>query len=148
MKLSSEAFVANGAIPSKFTCDGDDCNPPLSIDMVPAEAQALALIMDDPDAPGGNWVHWLLWDLNPNTGHIAENSLPREAIKGKNSWGRNAYGGPCPPSGIHRYVFRLFALAEPLRLPEGADRNELDRALKGKVLSQCELVGTYRRGGR
>ncbi|MBJ6727943.1 YbhB/YbcL family Raf kinase inhibitor-like protein [Geomesophilobacter sediminis] len=145
MRLTSPAFVNDGAIPQKYTCDGDDINPPLAIDAVPVEAKSLALIVDDPDAPAGTWVHWLLWDINPHTGHIAENSIPNESSAGLNSWGRPGYGGPCPPSGTHRYVFHLYALGQMLRLPESSDRKALETAMQGKILAQCQLVGLYRR---
>lgn len=145
MRLTSPAFVNDGVIPQKYTCDGEDINPPLTIESVPVEAKSLALIVDDPDAPAGTWVHWLLWDINPGIGHIAENSIPNEAGTGMNSWGKRGWGGPCPPSGTHHYIFRLFALNEVLRLPDSSDRKTLDRAMQGKIVGRCELVGLYHR---
>lgn len=145
MKLSSPAFVPNGAIPQKFSCDGDNVNPRLVMEKIPVEAKCLVLIMDDPDAPAGTWVHWVLWNVDPRTTEIAENSIPAESMQGANSWGKTGYGGPCPPSGTHRYYFRLFALNELLTLPQTADRKAVDRAMQGKILDRCELMGTYRR---
>lgn len=145
MKLSSPAFDHSKAIPSKFTCDGEDTNPPLEIKGVPDGAKSLALIMDDPDAPGGVWVHWLLWNIDPAATRIAQGSVPAGAEQGVNSWQRREYGGPCPPSGTHRYFFRLYALKQKLNLPASTTRKDLDKAIKGIVLAQTELFGLYSR---
>lgn len=145
MKLTSPAFTHTKAIPAKFSCDGDDINPPLAIEGVPREAKSLALVMDDPDAPAGVWVHWLFWNINPATKQIGQGSVPPEAQQGVNSWERRNYGGPCPPSGTHRYVFRLYALKEQLNLPASATRKDLDRAMQGKIVAQTELLGLYSR---
>jgi len=145
MTMTSPAFVHAKAIPRKFTCDGEDLNPPLLIEGVPKEAKSLALVMDDPDAPGGVWVHWVLWNIDPATARIGEGSVPPEAEQGLNSWERRIYGGPCPPAGIHRYFFRLFALQERLDLPVSATRKDLDRAMQGKILARCELCALYSR---
>lgn len=145
MTMTSPAFVHTKAIPGKFSCDGENVSPPLAIGGVPAEAKSLALIMDDPDAPAGVWVHWVLWNIDPSTTRIGEGSAPAEAEQGVNSWERRTYGGPCPPSGTHRYFFRLFALKERLNLPPSATRKDLDRAMQGKILARCELVGLYSR---
>ncbi|WP_224982903.1 YbhB/YbcL family Raf kinase inhibitor-like protein [Geomonas agri] len=143
LKLTSNAFSNSGSIPVAFTCDGTDTSPPLAIAGVPKEAKSLALIMDDPDAPGGTWVHWLLWNIDPSTTQIAQGTLPGEAQQGVNSWRRKNYGGPCPPSGQHRYYFRLYALSERLNLSGNSTRKELDQAMRGKVLAQAELLGVY-----
>ena len=145
MKLTSPAFANGQAIPKTYSCDGDDRNPPLAIAGVPKEAKSLALVMDDPDAPVGVWVHWVLWNIDPETSQIAHGSVPAGAEQGVNSWERTGYGGPCPPSGTHRYYFRLYALKERLELPSSASRRELDRAMAGKVLARCELLGLYGR---
>ena len=145
MKLTSSAFLNATAIPGTYTCDGKDLNPPLSITGVPREAKSLALVMDDPDAPAGVWVHWVLWNIDPGTARIEQGSTPAGAQQGLNSWQRTGYGGPCPPSGTHRYYFRLYALKERLELQAQATRKELDRAMAGKVLAHCELLGLYGR---
>ncbi|CAH2031378.1 YbhB/YbcL family Raf kinase inhibitor-like protein [Trichlorobacter ammonificans] len=145
LTLSSPAFRHGEAVPARHTCDGHDSSPPLLIANVPARTRSLALIMDDPDAPSGTWVHWLVWNLPAATREIAENGLPREAVQGRNSWRRNGYGGPCPPSGSHRYVFRLFALDVTLRLGAAADRSELEQVMSGHILAHTELMGTYQR---
>jgi Raf kinase inhibitor-like YbhB/YbcL family protein len=110
---------------------------------VPAGAKSLALLVEDPDAPGGLWVHWLLWNINPHTAEIAENSVPREAIAGKNDFHRNSYGGPCPPSGRHRYFFRLFALDTTIDLAGGVTKAALEDAMEDHIIARTELVGLY-----
>jgi Raf kinase inhibitor-like YbhB/YbcL family protein len=145
LTVTSPAFAGGGAIPAKYTCDGADVNPPLLIGPVPAGTAALALIMDDPDAPVGTWVHWVIWNIPAQTREIRENSVPAGASQGKNGWGRNSYGGPCPPSGTHRYFFKLYALDAPLNLGAAADKSELEKAMRGHILGQGELMGTYRR---
>jgi Raf kinase inhibitor-like YbhB/YbcL family protein len=143
--LSSPAFPNNGMIPSKFTCDGADASPPLAIANVPESAKALVLIVDDPDAPVGTWVHWVVWNIGAGMKEIPENSVPPGAIQGKNDFGKEGYGGPCPPSGTHRYFFRLYALDAMLPLKPGASRARVEGAMKGRVLAQAELIGLYRR---
>ena len=145
MRMTSPAFVHTKAIPSSYTCDGEDLSPPLSLEGVPKEAKSLALVMDDPDAPAGDWVHWVLWNIDPGTTRIEQGSVPPGARQGLNSWKRAGYGGPCPPSGTHRYFFRLFALKEHLDLPSSATRKDLDRAMQGKIVARCELLGLYGR---
>ena len=142
MKISSTAFAAGETIPKKFTCDGPDTSPALSWTEPPAKTQSFALIMDDPDAPSGIWDHWLLWNLTGSA--LAEGSS--DGVSGTNSWGRAGYGGPCPPSGTHRYVFRLLALDAPLTLPVGTRKDALLAACKGHVLAEARLVGRYARG--
>lgn len=145
MKLTSSAFNHSGKIPATYSCDGSDTSPPLRIEGVPKQAKSLALIVDDPDAPAGVWVHWVLWNIAPATAQIAPGSAPPGAEQGVNSWRRKNYGGPCPPSGQHRYYFRLYALSERLALPSNSTRKELDRAMQGKILAQAELFGVYGR---
>ncbi|MBI4463904.1 MAG: YbhB/YbcL family Raf kinase inhibitor-like protein [Acidobacteria bacterium] len=145
MKLSSPAFQHNQRIPAKYTCDGQDINPPLQIAEAPEGAQSLALIMDDPDAPRGTWVHWTVWNTDPKTSEIAENSVPRGAAQGMTDFRRPGYGGPCPPSGTHRYFFKLYALDTKLNLPAKTDKKALEKAMEGHTLERVELVGLYSR---
>lgn len=143
LMLSSPAFADKENIPETYTCDGRNVNPPLHIDGIPEKSKSLALMVDDPDAPAGMWVHWLVWNINPHTHEIAENTVPREAVLGKNDWHRNSYGGPCPPSGTHRYVFKLYALDAPLDLAGSATKSDLEEAMEGHILDQAQLVGVY-----
>jgi Raf kinase inhibitor-like YbhB/YbcL family protein len=145
MKITSSAFAQGGNIPSKFTCDGADTNPPLRLEGAPAEAKSLALIVDDPDAPIGLFTHWLVWNIDPKTTVIEENSAPSNAIQGKNDFGRTGYGGPCPPSGTHRYFFKIFALDRQLDLPAGSKRAQFDAEMRGHIIGQGELMGRYSR---
>jgi hypothetical protein len=144
MKITSSAFHEGGNIPSKFTCDGSDTSPPLQITGVPSEAKSLALIADDPDAPGGLFTHWLVWNIPSQTNSIAEGSAPK-GVHGTNDFGKSGYRGPCPPPGTHRYSFKIFALDRELDLPSGAKRSQVDAAMKGHVIAQGELVGRYAR---
>jgi Raf kinase inhibitor-like YbhB/YbcL family protein len=144
MKITSSAFQDGGNIPSKFTCDGSDTSPPLQITGVPAEAKTLVLIADDPDAPGGLFTHWLVWNISPQTNSIAEGSAPK-GVHGTNDFGKSGYGGPCPPAGTHRYSFKVFALDHEVALPSGAKRGQVDAAMKGHVIAQGELMGRYAR---
>ncbi|MEJ2684920.1 MAG: YbhB/YbcL family Raf kinase inhibitor-like protein [Candidatus Sulfobium sp.] len=143
--IASPAFEENGRIPQEYTCDGEDVNPPLNIENVPPSAKSLALIVDDPDAPGKTWVHWVLWNIPPATTEIKENSVPKGAAQGKNDFGKNSYGGPCPPSGTHRYFFKLYALDTPLQLGSRSTKYDLESAMRGHIVSQTELIGLYRR---
>lgn len=143
MNLTSPEFQNGKHIPTVFSCKGDDVNPPLVIEGVPAEAKSLALIMDDPDAPVGTWVHWVMWNIEPSTRQIAKASVPPGAQEGTNSWQRRNYGGPCPPSGTHRYFFHLYALKEKLNLPTSTTSKDLEHAMQGKILAKCELMGTF-----
>jgi len=145
LKISSPAFEHMGMIPPKYTCDGEDVNPPLQIENLPGGTKSLALIMDDPDAPMGTWDHWIVWNISPASLKIGENSLPLKAFQGKNSWGKIDYGGPCPPSGTHRYFFKFFALDSLLEISRGAGKKDLEETMGGHILSKGELVGLYRR---
>ncbi len=145
MKISSPSFRDGEMIPARFTADSLNVNPELHITGVPAGTRCLVLIVDDPDAPAGTWNHWLLWNIDPATDKIAENSVPSGAIAGRNDFGKTGYLGPSPPSGTHRYFFRLFALDTAPELPAGASRAELDKALRGRVLAEATLMGRYRR---
>ena len=145
MKITSPDFSEDGMIPARFTCDGANVNPRLDIAGVPARARSLVLIVDDPDAPVGTWNHWLLWNIDPATTKIAENSVPAGAVQGRSDFGQEKYIGPSPPSGTHRYFFRLLALDAKLDLPAGAGRAALETALRGHVLMRADLMGRYRR---
>jgi Raf kinase inhibitor-like YbhB/YbcL family protein len=144
MKITSSAFQEGGNIPSKFSCDGADTSPPLQIADVPSGAKSLVLIVDDPDAPSGLFTHWTAWNISPQTSTIAEGSPPK-GVQGTNDFGKSGYGGPCPPSGTHRYYFKIFALDRELDLPSGAKRGQLDAAMKGHVIAQGELMGRHSR---
>lgn len=144
MKIWSPAFAEKAKIPSQYTCDGRDENPPLEIEGVPANAKSLALIVDDPDAPAGTWVHWVIWNIDTGTRKIAAGSVPKGAREGVNDFRKNAYGGPCPPSGTHRYFFRLYALDEPLDLPAKTTKADLERAMKAHIVGRAETIGLYR----
>jgi Raf kinase inhibitor-like YbhB/YbcL family protein len=145
LKITSPAFAAGGAIPAKYTCDGADVSPALAIAAVPPGTASLVLIMDDPDAPMGTWVHWVVWNIPAQTREIPENGLPSGAVQGKTSWSRNKYGGPCPPSGTHRYFFKFFALDTQLKLGAATTSDDLEKAMHGHILAQGELMGTYHR---
>jgi len=145
MRLSSSAFESNQLIPARFTCDGADVNPSLEIEEVPEEAKSLVLIVDDPDAPMGTWIHWLVYNIDPSVFSIDEDSLPKKGIEGLNDFGKIAYGGPCPPSGTHHYHFKLYALNKVLELAPSAKRKEVEKAMAGAIISQVELVGIYQR---
>lgn len=142
MQITSPAFVNGGFIPRKYTCQGQDVNPPLVIEDIPAGAKSLALIVDDPDAPMGTWVHWVLFDL-PLLDRIEEDSVPGK--QGINDFGKRDYGGPCPPSGTHRYFFKLYALDKMLDLPEGISKKDLEKAMQGHILDQAQLIGLYQK---
>jgi Raf kinase inhibitor-like YbhB/YbcL family protein len=142
MKISSPEFTNNGFIPKKFTCQGEDINPTLIIEDIPKEAKSLALIVDDPDAPMGTWIHWVVFDI-PIVSRIEENSIPGK--QGINDFGKKDYGGPCPPSGIHRYFFKIYVLDKILNLSEGISKRELEKAMQGCILDKAELVGLYKK---
>ena len=143
LTLTSSAFENNKEIPEKYSCDGQDINPPLSLEGIPEETKSLVLIMDDPDAPMGTWDHWIVFNIKPSTKTIAENSVPPGAVQGVNSFKKITYGGPCPPSGTHHYLFKLYALDTILDLDENTNKQDVERAMKGHVVAQTKLVGMY-----
>ena len=145
MKISSPAFENNQFIPVKYTCDGEDINPPLQIENVPKEAKSLVLIVDDPDAPIGIWSHWVVFNIDPSVQFIEEDSSPEGAVEGLNDFKKHSYGGPCPPSGTHHYYFRLYALDTTLDLSSEATREDVLEAIKGHILASAELIGLYQR---
>ena len=142
LQVQSVAFSHNGHIPPKYTCEGENINPSLEVNNVPEGTKSLALIMEDPDAPNGTFDHWLVWNISPNEA-IAEQSIP--GISGTNSFGKTGYGGPCPPSGSHRYFFKMFALDTELDLQAGSDKNALFEAMEDHILAQGELMGHYQK---
>ena len=157
--LTSPAFEEGADIPRNYSCDGDDISPPLEWSGVPDQARSLVLICDDPDAPRGTWTHWVLYDLPSEATGLPEGLPTDETIRvesggtghevrqGKNDFHRPGYGGPCPPSGTHRYFFRLYALDSTTGLEPGATRQQVERAMEGHVLAQGQLMGRYTRGG-
>lgn len=150
MRIESAAFENSKAIPAKYTCDGEDVNPPLVWSGAPENTKSFVLIMDDPDVPknirkDGLWVHWMLWNIVSEIQMIAENSLPNGAVQGITTFGRTGYGGPCPPDREHRYFFKLYALDTMLSLPSSATNDDLEQAMRGHILTQAELVGVYNR---
>lgn len=146
MILTSPAFAANGHIPSQYTCDGENVSPPLVISDVPVGTKSLILIVDDPDAPQGTWVHWLVWNIDPNIRTIMENSIPDEGLEGVTSFGKPGWGGPCPPSNVHRYFFKLMALNILLvNFDSNSTVTEIFDAAQGHILATAELIGLYQR---
>jgi Raf kinase inhibitor-like YbhB/YbcL family protein len=144
MKISSPAFADGQSIPSKYTCDGGDAIPPLAFASVPPNAKSLALVVDDPDAPGGTFDHWVMWNIPPATSAVAEGKPPA-GVAGRNGFGKSGYGGPCPPSGEHRYVFKLYALDSTLKLPPSSSKADLEKAMKGHVTAESQMIGRYKR---
>jgi len=142
LRITSLAFQNNGVIPAKYTCDGDDLNPPLNIEGIPREAKSLVLIVDDPDASMGTWVHWVVWNIPPIE-RIEENSVP--GVEGLNDFRKHSYGGPCPPSGTHRYFFKIYAVDAKLDLIANSRKEDVERAMEGHILAKGEIVGLYRR---
>ncbi len=150
-QVRSTAFSEGGAIPRKYTCDGEDVSPPLNWSGVPEDAKSLVLIADDPDAPVGVWVHWVLYDIPPSLSGLPEGVAKTPTVQGVGTQGINdfrqiGYGGPCPPRGpAHRYFFKLYALDTLLNLKPGLRKGDIERAMKGHILAQAQCMGTYRR---
>ncbi|GAB4435316.1 MAG: YbhB/YbcL family Raf kinase inhibitor-like protein [Anaerolineales bacterium] len=150
--LTSTAFAEGEPIPVQYSCDGADISPPLAWTGVPEGTQSLVLIMDDPDAPIGTWDHWILFNIPANRHELSEdapieapNQDPNAIFVGNNSWGRPGYGGPCPPSGTHRYFFKLYALDATLSLLPGANKKQVEAEMQGHILAETQLMGTYSR---
>ena len=150
INITSTAFEEGGMIPAKYTCDQEDVSPPLAWDSVPEGTKSLALICDDPDAPMGTWVHWVLFNLSSETKELQEN-IPHDEVlssgskQGKNDFQKIGYGGPCPPGGIHRYYFKIYALDIVLYLDAGIIKSDLLKAMEGHILAEGQLMGKYRR---
>jgi Raf kinase inhibitor-like YbhB/YbcL family protein len=152
MQLTSAAFGANALIPSKYTCDGQNLSPPLTWQNVPPAAQSLALFCEDPDAPGGTFIHWVIYNLPVTLTALPEGipphpGLEQGGLQGKNDFGKIGYGGPCPPRGTHRYSFTLYALVQPLDLGPGATKQQVLRVMDGHQLAVAQMMGRYRRVG-
>lgn len=150
MKMTSVAFTDGNMIPVKYTCDGQDMSPPLAWRDAPAGTKSFALICDDPDAPVGTWVHWVAFNIPPDVTNLDENVKAEKEFKngmrqGKNSWPRIGYGGPCPPSGTHRYYFKLYALDAILEIKPEATKEQVLQSMKGHVLAEAQLMGKYKR---
>lgn len=144
MHIDSPVFEHHQPIPTKYTCEGEDVSPPLTISDIPPGTKSLALIMDDPDAPRGTFDHWIVWNLPSDTAKLDEGiKLPKQGING---FGKKGYGGPCPPPGKpHRYFFKLYALDTFVNLSEGSKKKDLEEAMEGHILGKAELVGTFKR---
>ncbi len=150
MELTSSAFTEGNLIPGKYTCDDIDISPPLKWSKAPAGTKTFALLCDDPDAPMGTWVHWILFNLPDSISELPEHvptvkTLPSGAKQGRNDFGNIGYGGPCPPGGTHRYYFKIYALARELNLEAGITKSQLLAAMEGKILSEGQLMGKYKR---
>jgi hypothetical protein len=150
MEIKSQAFAHGALIPSKYTCDGADVSPPLAWSGAPAATRSFALIADDPDAPMGTWVHWVAWNIPAGELALEEGVPKKEALpsgtrQGITDFGRAGYGGPCPPSGTHRYFFKLYALDTTLELPATTTKKDLEKAMQGHIRAQAELMGKYTR---
>jgi Raf kinase inhibitor-like YbhB/YbcL family protein len=143
--VTSSAFEADQPIPSRYTCDGDNISPPLTWDGVPADARVLALVVDDPDAPGGTYVHWIVLDMNVATASVVEGAVPDSGVQAANSNGDAAYTGPCPPSGTHHYRFIVYALDAPTGLAEGANTDDALAAIDEHAIARGRLTGLYSR---
>lgn len=146
LSLSSSAFLSNASIPGQYTCEGSDISPPLRWQDTSPETKSYVLLVDDPDAPAGVWDHWVLFNIPKNIRQLQEGAdIPLGAVSGLNSWGQVGYRGPCPPSGRHRYFFRLYALDQVLTLDETASKKDVLHAMKGHVVAQAELIGVYQK---
>ena len=146
MQLTS-VFINNSTIPSKYTCDGEDVNSPLNISDVPPEAKSLVLIVDDPDAPKGTWTHWVVVNIDPKTDAFQEDSVPPRSLQTITSFGKLGWGGPCPPSGMHHYHFKLYALdIEKLDVSGTAEVKQIIEAMAKHIISATQLIGLYQRG--
>ncbi len=145
MKIVSPAFEHNQIIPEKYTCDGENKNPPLIFSEIPTDAKSLVLIVEDPDAPGRTFTHWLLYNIDPSITEIAEGMVPEGTLQGLNDAGESSYYGPCPPSGVHRYFFRLFALDTQMQVGSNASKETLMNAMENHIVDKAELIGLYSR---
>ena len=145
MKIESDVFVNNGKIPVEYTCNGEGKQPALKISDVPKNAKSLALIVDDPDAPSGDFVHWVVWNIDPNISVIENGNMPLSAVEGYTSLNRPGWIAPCPPSGIHHYNFKLYALDATLSMPKSSNKNDLAQAINEHIIENAALVGLYGR---
>lgn len=145
MQITSSAFSQNGPIPSRYACDGKNINPSLLFSGIPENTKSLALIVDDPDAPSKTWVHWILYNIPPSVMTIDEGISPLGSAEGMTDFGKPGYQGPCPPSGTHRYFFKLYALDSKLNLDGSAGKADIEQAMTGHILQKAELMGLYKR---
>lgn len=145
MYLTSPSFINNELLPKQYTCDAAGLHPPLQISSAPAETKSFALTVLDPDAPAGTWTHWLVWNIKPDTTLIATGEIPSGAVEGNNSSGQVGWYPPCPPSGVHRYIFSLYALDAALSLVAGASREQLEESLQNHILATATLTSHYER---
>lgn len=143
MKITSPAFEDRQKIPPQYTCNGENINPPLEFSDIPRGTKSLVLIVDDPDAPGGTWTHWVVYNISPELREVKENSIPDDGEEGITSFGKTGYGGPCPPSGVHRYFFKLYALNKTISIEGIADKETVLKNMEDSIIAQAELVGLY-----
>lgn len=145
LTIKSPAFAERERIPSKYTCDGEDVNPPLIFENVPEETRSLTIVVEDPDAPGKTWIHWVVFNIPSDVTHIAEDSVPGHSTEAMTDFGKTGYGGACPPTGTHRYYFKLYALDILLDVTEDITLEELQHSMDGHIIEQAELIGLYSR---
>lgn len=143
MTIASPSFENNSLIPSKFTCDGKNVNPLLMFGSIPIKAKSIALVVTDPDAPGGTFTHWIIYNMSATTTKIDENSVPADSQEAQNSFGKKEYGGPCPPSGTHHYIFTLYALDSMISIPDEADVADIEKVIQSNSIEQATLTGLY-----
>lgn len=143
MELTSSSFKQANPIPSLYTCEGKNISPPLAWKGAPDGTKSFVIIVDDPDAPSKTWVHWVLYNIPESVHEATEGNPPEKGFQGTNDFGKTGYGGPCPPSGVHRYFFKLYALDQVLNIPHGGSKEQVEKAMEGHILDQTELVGTY-----
>ncbi len=142
MNITSPEFKNNEMIPKKYSCEGEDINPPFKIENIPENTESLVLILDDPDAPAGTWTHWVLFDIPPKN-EIKENEAPGK--QGMNDFYKKNYGGPCPPSGTHRYFFKLYAVDKKINKKRGVSRDTIEDEIKDHIIEKAELIGLYKK---
>lgn len=143
--LTSQVIKENQPIPPKYTCDGENISPPIEWKNSPKETKSFTLIVDDPDAPNKTWVHWIVYNIPPTITEFKEGKIPEGCLEGITDFGKIGYGGPCPPSGVHHYYFKLYALDRMIELPEGATKNQLEKTIKPYIVAETKLMGIYQR---
>lgn len=145
LKISSPVFTDRGNLPSKYTCDGEDINPPLEFENIPEDTISLVLTVEDPDSPGKTWLHWTIYNIDPHTEKIHEDTKPPGALECMSDFGQVGYGGPCPSKGVHRYNFKVFALDTTLDLTEDSKLSEIYQAMQGHIIEEAQITGLYTR---